>query len=1528
MKIHFKDIQGYCIIEEMKKKILLIIPILLISSGVLLYRPAVSHVMDRCLKDFCRDQLAGEMFNEGIYKENGIWVIDKPQVNTDKRKFIADRIHVSLDINPFFREVELHIHVINPYIQIEKDTAELQAVALEFIPRNFSVWSFSIKSKVTVEKGILAWNDSQKAFFELEAFGDNTGKKGHLLFEIEGSEKGRNKFECQLEGQNEGPIIADLHFEQLDFASFFDAVKSFGIPFNGWEITEGVLDGNVVMTFEMHQRPRIVGKGTLHNFAFQNEELKLQGKVKKALLDAHTDPLKKVVGKLEISEESSLVLLNKDNPYWEIEDILGGIYFQGKDLGIIQIKGNCHHFDTSFGLEIAGDLRYPDESSSLLDLAVSLIADEKVASVHLVTKQLDAVFKSVDVTFGNIGPAEFSFVRSALEKYSPELKNFTMLQGGIDVSGVVYLKGLQPTDIKIENIVANDFIFEALPWDFHLKVRKGTGDFFINLLEEEPLASVKAHFAIDGGEALWGSKIKFADINTTLKIEKGVIQKSLIKGSLAGMKGKLEIDWLSPLECIKIDFSGNGRDIPQFEKYLKDDQVTVVGSLKKNGEVHSAEGVVTIINPVARSIDTLEFGFDIENVTTKLTDLTFKKGTLKAENVSLGKYLTPFLYSQNNMSVQGIGSFIAYIDPLQAVVEYEGKNLLLETPLFSMEVKKIAKSFNPETETLQYASHHFDFQKRTHFGSIPINEGTLYDKRSGLFLTDIDTYVTVEGDNVNFSLKNGTLAWHKENPILRALSLDFAYNYKEGLYALSHISAKILKDSDYYLTGDRIVFNKDSGDFDVWMGDKKQDILRLVGTIKTQTPDLISIDFNHANTHFGKIHPDHFNCILRNWDTVEDFRFQASVDLAELFQELSVLHSAFASFSPPKGIMNLNLSYDQGFKCLAEAHDVEIGEMHFKKGNLDFFGTENQWKISKLDLGDFSLNGEIVINENHITANHMKLRYGQDFSMDLMGNILVEQGAFDGRVTDFKQVSDSGIITGTGSIRANLKKGQPGYELEAVLNTHLKKWNFKGISFKDAKDISCHYISGKDVTFRNLKTAFLDENQSICGYIDLEKAKFSLETDYFEIDRLHFDIPSQNLIGLSRQLKESFPEKVTPKMESVIANLKKTGSLKGTYSLNATSDFATTHLELEPDLYHFLEQDYLVKNFSLSVDPFQFKSEGIYLYKDQPVPFEVLSYSPDLEEGKITLDHLVLEWDNRSFKSAKGEISGAFVDLKRQNWSEDSYEMLGSVHVNKKFPFFSDRLGGDYQLDGMWQVKKGDISFKGELKGEEVLLNGCQFDSLKAKVDYTPKKIQFTGLEIADPAGFVTLKKMDLNKSIDEEWDLFIPEIIVTKFRPGLLKIADFSQQITSNALLVQDLYLKNVQGRLSDPKTLVGKGHFNFTNRPKKNLRNALFDIPAELLANIGLDLSILNPVGGTIFYELDKGKIHLLKFKDMYSERKLSKFYLPDFYASTIDFSGNLDIQFKLKQFNLLFKLAEPYTVSIQGHITKPTYRLLSEK
>ncbi|MDP1879717.1 MAG: hypothetical protein Q8K60_02095 [Parachlamydiaceae bacterium] len=134
---------------------------------------------------------------------------------------------------------------------------------------------------------------------------------------------------------------------------------------------------------------------------------------------------------------------------------------------------------------------------------------------------------------------------------------------------------------------------------------------------------------------------------------------------------------------------------------------------------------------------------------------------------------------------------------------------------------------------------------------------------------------------------------------------------------------------------------------------------------------------------------------------------------------------------------------------------------------------------------------------------------------------------------------------------------------------------------------------------------------------------------------------------------------------------------------------------------------------------------------------------------------------------------------------------------------------------------------------------------------------------------------------------------------------------------------MSKIYGELENVQTWQGEGILQFLNA-KKNNTHPLLTIPAEIILRLGLDPNIFNPVTGTILFNLSGDRFYLTRFKDVYSEGRGSKFYLADGNQSWIDFDGNMSVQFRMKHYNLIFKLSEFFTISVDGNIRKPRYTL----
>lgn len=260
------------------------------------------------------------------------------------------------------------------------------------------------------------------------------------------------------------------------------------------------------------------------------------------------------------------------------------------------------------------------------------------------------------------------------------------------------------------------------------------------------------------------------------------------------------------------------------------------------------------------------------------------------------------------------------------------------------------------------------------------------------------------------------------------------------------------------------------------------------------------------------------------------------------------------------------------------------------------------------------------------------------------------------------------------------------------------------------------------------------------------------------------------------------------------------------------------------------------------------------------------------------------------------------------------------------------QIGDGYALQGQWNIsKEGNrlladrMTFYGELMGREFEFFGYQFNGLSAQMSYSSDAVHVRNLMVSDPCGRMQIDEVACLSQGEGQWYASLPILKISDFRPSLLHAPNVATTPVARAFVIRQMEIHALTGNLGDRNSFRGYGRLSFSNPPKKNLQSVIFAIPAEILLRIGLDLAVLNPVRGVIEYEIKDSRVELKRFKDVYSKGRMSKFYLPNNgQVPYVDFDGNVNMQVRMKQYNLIFKLAELFTVNVQGTLKKPTFTL----
>lgn len=199
-------------------------------------------------------------------------------------------------------------------------------------------------------------------------------------------------------------------------------------------------------------------------------------------------------------------------------------------------------------------------------------------------------------------------------------------------------------------------------------------------------------------------------------------------------------------------------------------------------------------------------------------------------------------------------------------------------------------------------------------------------------------------------------------------------------------------------------------------------------------------------------------------------------------------------------------------------------------------------------------------------------------------------------------------------------------------------------------------------------------------------------------------------------------------------------------------------------------------------------------------------------------------------------------------------------------------------------------------------------------------------LNITDPSGKLESEQIVLVRDPLSHWVVQSKLVTLTQFKPSQMKFISGASKDYDPAFTIKNLEINDLYGELFSPHTFLAHGKVHIVNPPKAIHVNQFVNVSMEKASQMGIDLSALNPVSGTIEYEMKQGRIYLKKLVDMYSAGKVSRFYLPKDSSETsyIDFDGNIRMKVRMKQHNLLFKLAELFTVNVEGTLMAPKFSL----
>lgn len=689
------------------------------------------------------------------------------------------------------------------------------------------------------------------------------------------------------------------------------------------------------------------------------------------------------------------------------------------------------------------------------------------------------------------------------------------------------------------------------------------------------------------------------------------------------------------------------------------------------------------------------------------------------------------------------------------------------------------------------------------------------------------------------------------------------------------------------------------------------------------------------------------------------------------------------------GNIDLSIRYNPSFRDFQYFIRGRQLKQNFSEPHLCIikgYKLEKKWIIEHLQWDEILAHAELQPEEGNLKIPFLGLNDNSSFLIGLEGYLSVEDNCMDTKVNlceislehlkkwpSFSQMiacwEPKGRLKASGDLRIEFISQPPWLQIKADLLAELPKFTCKKCPISILNPFRLQFNSNDIISLEQLRFNMTEGNQP--NQILIPKIQYLANREHIKCPQLLFQIHSSEMPSFTQSLSRLFPDLFNDELKQSLIELKTEGELKGFFSYEKDASLCSFRLKLDDGNYSFNNKNYDLKNpeFNLTNDSIFFSAFS----HEEKCPYRVIGNAswPGLSSGEITWVDLLTNANlfrhplrlkftrdldgGFSVQSMQGYFCGMNWNLnaaKPKHLKSDLIELQGDIQFdfNQTKSLFPAKtlnsidnfeLGSSVMLQGSFAYKRNApelcfpdrFYFQGSICSSQVILKGFQFQELKADLLYRPMLLNISSLIISDEAlkilaDNIIIKQSEKNNS----WWFHSSSVVVKNFRPYLLKkLVDLEQNISNKykSFLIKRLDLQNLQGKLNDMQTWQAKGSFQFLNPTRKNISHPLLAIPAEIILRLGLNPQVLNPVTGTVFFDMKGDRFYFSRFKDVYSEGRGSKFYLADSpNPSWMDLQGNLNMQIRMKQYNLLFKLAELFTVYVEGNIKKPKFHLQKTK
>ena len=859
------------------------------------------------------------------------------------------------------------------------------------------------------------------------------------------------------------------------------------------------------------------------------------------------------------------------------------------------------------------------------------------------------------------------------------------------------------------------------------------------------------------------------------------------------------------------------------------------------------------------------------------------------------------------------------------------------------------------------------------------NEGVIFEA-----FVPFDERKSLVNWSVSGSLKDGNYQLKEHQLALFNMGLNFSYSSKDEVLNIADVSTTLKtlnndKEDTYHLVCPYITYSFSENPFCNF--DTKLEIDgtnsvwgHLQGNIQA-FDNTFHIALDPKISHIGGFYPKISECVFDKTEGFKILKARPLLVLDQLTEDLKrvnafnffpiFLKTQIDNLEPEtkfSGDLIGNINVDKaGFSVDIEGDSVKKNNKPIDKCFFKAFSEGHLWLIKDCRFGSFSLQANLQKEGDEFLIDHLSMR-DEGIAIEGTGNYKNKQlilSLISGHIQledlkvskNFHLLSDNwhpkGKIDIMGALTVNFtaQGTDPTIDWKGIAS--LNDLEIRGNRFKNQNAIP---ITFSEIDGLKLQDIALSVKQAgdihYKTNLNLKGAHYDLEEETLKIEGLGFSLSTSGLNELVNLAEDFFPSIIDEETSLILKDIKRNGGVEGLINILIARDEVSIGITLSDGVYTIFGKEHKLNKVYLGYEKDIIIAKANYQFNNLPIMAELKISKLDPNKGSLLISEtkdkppLKILWHikDQSFdiESVEGSFAGIYTKLNQKKFIEGKGQILNGfinlIDVNKLqlampqsfVELLQDlKIGSGYSYKGdifLSSQKLGDISLLGRVEGKDFNLFGYELDLLSFDISYTDTKAIISKFVLNDYAFNLQFKELTFTKNAQDKWHFNLPSLRIEDLRPIRL-VKDKQAMKTIKHLIVHEILVENLTGIVGDSSTIKGRATLNFEKIVKNTFSNILLAIPSDILSRIGLNLSVMTPAIGKIYFDIKDRRIYLLKLDGVYSEGKHSQFYLPkDVGPSYIDFDGNLNIYIKIKQYNLLMKLTEFLRMHIMGKWDSP--------